>query len=189
MAKVQQPSLSIKDDCPDDPESQLNLNLLHQQISQLDLDDAVGTFLHFPKKIFKLIDSMTNVVHHTKVPEDRCSLEQMIQRYIRLIRVDCADEKTKRELIVRLCELRIKLNALNEEEDIKYTCGHFFVDSQLTSLSSSASRTCEICMKRSKSLLIAPLLMSTSTSNPILNCSFCCYAVHQQCSSNLVRIG
>lgn len=96
--------------------------------------------------------------------------------------MDCTDEKIKRQLIVRLCELRIRLNALTEEEDEKYTRGHFLLDL-------NGVRACEVCQKKPKSQLIPPILSSSfSAPNPLLQCKFCAFSVHRNCSVYLVSI-
>lgn len=120
-----------------------------------------------------------------QVPNDKAQLQDLIQRHIQLIRVDCADERTKRQLIVRLCELRIKLNEISEEEEAKFVCGHSLAE---TYAAPSNQRTCDVCLKKPKTSLIVPLLLSNSNPNPILTCLFCTYPVHQQCSLNQVSI-
>jgi hypothetical protein len=135
--------------------------------------------------LISLFLSLSLSLFFAKVPDDKDQLQQLIQRHIRLIRVDCADERTKRQLIVRLCELRIKLNEISEEEEAKFIVGHLLTE---TFAAPSTQRPCDVCQKKAKASLIAPLLLSTSANNALLTCLFCSYTVHQQCSLHQVSM-
>ena len=145
------------------------------------------------------------------LPIDRKDLERAIQKYIRLIRLEHDSEEKRKKLIVRLCQLRIRLNQMNEEIEEKFLNGHrLSPPGQLqhqvevasspgscsslvvgtppsailipTTTSPSSSLVCDVCLRRQNMIsMLPPILFKTYQQNVILTCDFCDFMVHRNC--------
>ena len=146
-----------------------------------------------------------------QLPVDKKNIERAIRKYIKLIRLQDTDEQTRRKLIVKLCELRIRLNEMNEAIEETYFKSHRFSSSnkssnvsasgvQVTSnaqnsptiaawsfvdpvLSSVMSSSSSIaCDVCLKKQSILPLpILKMFHPNQMLSCDFCDFKIHRTC--------
>ena len=137
-----------------------------------------------------------------QLPIDQKNVERAIRRYMKLIRCEETDSTKKKKLILKLCELRIRLNQLNEEMDQKYLNGHRFNNKPNSSsdfrsgngllpavTSSSTSATaCDVCLKKQSPILLPPAIFKTYQPNFILSCDFCDFRIHRNCMNCVSRI-
>ncbi|CAG2115665.1 unnamed protein product, partial [Medioppia subpectinata] len=62
-------------------------------------------------------------------------LESAIAKHIKLLR-NLTDEEVKKKIVIKICELRIKLNELNDLNEQLYVCGHKLIAENETKSSS-----------------------------------------------------
>ena len=132
------------------------------------------------------------------LPIEKKDVERAIRRYIKLIRLEDSpdqDPDKKKKLIIRLCQLRIRLNQMNEELEEKYLNGHRLnrpgegsVSGSVTDLSggvssSQSSLVCDVCLKKQNMILLPPGLFKTYQPNVVLVCDFCDFKIHLHCIS------
>lgn len=139
------------------------------------------------------------------LPLEKRDVERAIRRYIRLIRLEetDSDPEKKKKLIVKLCQLKIRLNQMNEEEETKFFNGHRLNRSKSSSIlstsslslsasptttgdSSSSGLICDVCLKRQTMILLPPGLFKTYQPNLVLVCDFCDFKIHRNCISPTV---
>ncbi|RWS11591.1 DUF4206 domain containing protein-like protein [Dinothrombium tinctorium] len=107
-----------------------------------------------------------------EIPNNKVQLEEAISKYMKLIRVQNSDEEIKKRWIKRLCDLRVKLNELNENSEQCIIFGHRFKrDDENDNL-------CLVCLRKPRYL--PPLLRNTLHQN-IFSCGFCEFSAHQKC--------
>ena len=128
-----------------------------------------------------------------QLPIDQKNVERAIRRYMKLIRCEETDSEKQKKLIVKLCDLRIRLSQLMEEMDEKYLNGHRFntkpsggsslggAAAQALASTSSSSSPCDVCLKKQSPILLPPSLFKTFQPNFILSCDFCDYRIHRNC--------
>jgi len=103
-------------------------------------------------------------------------MELAVRRCIKLIRMHDTEQSIKEKLVSKLCELRIKLNELNENENENIHFGH-----GLYTVDDSKQLVCDICDKKQKSNSFISLLKSPIKDNELVACATCNYCVHQDC--------
>lgn len=141
----------------------------------------------------------------SQLPIDQKDVERAIRRYMKLIRCEETDSEKKKKLIIKLCELRIRLNQLNEEMDQKYLNGHRFNNKpnsssssssdswsgngvlQLPAVTSSSSSSiaCDVCLKKQSLILLPQAIFKTYQPNFILSCDFCDFKIHRNCMNSV----
>ncbi|CAG2117335.1 unnamed protein product, partial [Medioppia subpectinata] len=84
-------------------------------------------------------------------------------------------------IVIKICELRIKLNELNDLNEQLYVCGHKLIAENETK--SSSQLVCDQCLKRTKAKIFA----LKKNDNYLLVCQFCHFVVHRFCQNNLMR--
>lgn len=126
---------------------------------------------------------------------------------MKLIRCEETDSDKKRRLIIKLCELRVRLAQMNEEMDEKYLNGHRFnnrpnssssisinsIDSRSNSphhrfpliTSSSSSLMCDVCLKKQNMIPLPVAIFKTYQPNYIFSCDFCDYKIHRNCMTSV----
>ena len=110
---------------------------------------------------------------------------------MKLIRIQDYDPDKKRRLIIKLCDLRIKLNQMNEDFEQQYFFGHRFSSPSSKSSStlpdghntppvvtSLTCLTCDVCRKKQRMILLNSVL---NGSNQIMICDFCDFNLHKNC--------
>ncbi|KAI1304265.1 Differentially expressed in FDCP 8 -like protein B [Halotydeus destructor] len=130
---------------------------------------------HFGEVTSKVVD-----VDENGLPNDKREIVNLIRKCMKLVRLRSNDDERNAELIVRLCELRIKLNKMNEEADLRIFYGHQFSDP--VKKQSSQSPTCDICLKRQRISIIPTSLLKNF--NFILTCENCDFNIHRQCMTD-----
>jgi hypothetical protein len=128
------------------------------------------------------------------LPIEKRDVERAIRRYIKLIRCEDTpdqDPDKKRKLILRLCQLKIRLNQMNEELDEKYLNGHRLNRpgsngsiTDLTGSSSSSVMACDVCLKKQNMIMLPSGLFKTYQPNVLLVCDFCEFKIHRNCTSH-----
>ena len=119
------------------------------------------------------------VLFTRQVLENKEQVENLIRKYIKIIRLDCTDEVLKKKMIRKLCDLRHRQCELIEEAEVNSVSGHHF------KLETTTTNYCDICMKKQNSLFI-PLL---NNLNAQLNvCTYCGYSMHVECQSEVRMI-
>ena len=146
-----------------------------------------------------------------QLPIDKKNIERAIRRYIKLIRLQDTDEQTRRKLIVKLCDLRIQLNEMNESMEETYFRSHRFNSKGLSANTSATSgnQTSNNAQNSPTAAwsFIDPVynsIMSSSSSiacdvclkkqsilplpilkifhpNQMLSCDFCDFKIHRTC--------
>lgn len=127
---------------------------------------------HLKISIVEIIIMLIILLSWIQLPIDKKSIERAIHRYMRLIRIDGYDDEKKRKLIIKLCDMRIKLNQMNEDMEVKYFNGHRLskTSDHITCL------TCDVCLKKQRIIIFHSL-----QSNQILTCDYCGYNIHRNC--------
>ena len=98
---------------------------------------------------------------------------------MRLIRVQGNDQSRNSKLIVKICELRIKLNQMNENDELNMFRGH-----QLTQNNDdTSSLICDICAKKQTLMLLPPAILKNINFNFVLSCTYCDIKIHRDCVS------
>lgn len=113
-----------------------------------------------------------------QLPIEQKDVERAIRRYIRLIRCEETDSDKKKKLIVKLCDLRIRLAHIMEENDEKYLNGHRFNNK---SRQTSQSQTCDVCLKKQALIMLPVAIFKSYQPNYVLSCDFCDYQIHRNC--------
>lgn len=147
------------------------------ELADEDLDTTGVLFCFFVMGMHAPNDS------YDQLPIDQKDVERAIRRYIKLIRCEETDSEKKRKLIVKLCELRIRLSQMMEELDEKYLNGHRF--NNKPHLQSSSSVTCDVCLKRQSPILLPSAIFKTYQPNFVLSCDFCDFRIHRNCMTSV----
>lgn len=103
-------------------------------------------------------------------------MEFAIKKYIKLIRLHDTNQFVKEKLVSKLCDLRIKLNELNENEVENIHFGHTF-----NLLNAGKQFSCDVCEKKQKNNRLISLLQTPVKENAFFICVTCNYCVHQDC--------
>jgi hypothetical protein len=168
------------------------------ELADEELDPTGVCFCFMPQSSSKLTHN--NFLFHNhdiQLPVDQKNVERAIRRYIKLIRCEETDSDKKKKLIIKLCELRVRLSQMLEEMDQKYLNGHRFNNKPNSSdtrsgsngpltLSSSPSSSssvmaCDVCLKKQSAILLPPAIFKTYQPNLILSCDFCDFKIHRNC--------
>lgn len=99
---------------------------------------------------------------------------------MKLIRIQGNDDEQNKKLIVKLCELRIKLNRMEEEAQEQFFFGHR-LSQRAQGDATASSLVCDMCMKKQKIILIPPGLLRSFNFNFVLTCDFCDFQIHRCC--------
>ena len=112
-------------------------------------------------------------------------MEVAIAKLIKQLRMESCNE-TKRNLVAKICQLRIHLNEINEinEQQNMHVFGHKFINSD--NYKNSSYLMCDVCIKKPRlSLKIIPGIKNRNT---LLVCQFCNYQVHEKCQSKVILL-
>lgn len=135
-----------------------------------------------------------------QLPVDQKDVERAIRRYMKLIRCEETDSEKKKKLIIKLCDLRVRLSQLNDEMDQKYLNGHRFNNkpnsgssdarsgNSLLPVTSSSGLTCDVCLKKQSPILLPAAIFKTYQPNLILSCDFCDFKIHRNCMNSVSKI-
>ena len=106
-------------------------------------------------------------------------IESAICKHIKVLRTQ-TDEELKKKLVQKICELRIKLNQLNDLNEELYLSGHKLIKYEDNGKSGS-QLVCDQCLKRSKTKIFG----LKKNDNYLLVCQFCQFVVHRFCRHNV----
>ncbi|XP_054161998.1 differentially expressed in FDCP 8 homolog [Oppia nitens] len=107
-------------------------------------------------------------------------MESAIDKHIKILR-RVTDDDIKKKLVIKICELRIKLNQLNDINEQLYVCGHKLVQRNDNKIGSQL--ICDQCLKRTKNKIFG----LKKNDNMTLICQFCQFVVHRYCQTNIMR--
>lgn len=110
-------------------------------------------------------------------------IESSIAKYIKVLR-NQSDEELKKKLVIKVCELRIKLNQLNDFNDQTFVCGHKLIKFNANDFKSGSALHCDQCLKKYKSSL---KIFPKKSENCLLICKFCEFLIHQKCQNNVIN--
>ena len=106
-------------------------------------------------------------------------IESAIAKHIKVLRSQ-TDDELKKKLVHKICELRIKLNELNDINEQMYFSGHKLIKSDDNGKSSS-QLVCDLCLKRTK----PKIFPFKRNDNYLLICQFCQLVIHRFCQKNV----
>lgn len=109
--------------------------------------------------------------------ENKEQVDNLIKKYIKIIRLDCTDEVLKKKMIRKLCDLRLRQCELIEEQEINSISGHQFKKIDYS------TNYCDICMKKQNGLYIP--ILNTITYGQLNVCIYCGYSMHVECQSEV----
>ena len=105
-------------------------------------------------------------------------IESAIAKHIKVLRSQ-TDDDLKRKLVQKICELRIRLNHLNDINEQMYVCGHKL--NKCEDSSKTLQLICDLCLKKTRPKIFG----LKKNNNYLLICQFCQYVIHRFCQNNV----
>lgn len=109
-------------------------------------------------------------------------IESAIAKHIKVLR-NQTDEQLKKKLVKKICELRIKLNQLNDINEQMYVCGHKLSKCEENS-KNVMQLLCDLCLKKAKPKIFG----LKKNDNYLLICQYCQFVIHRFCQNNVMMI-